>query len=550
MRRGWQWFGIARLTAASGLVAAVHGGVPAAGAQAAPDSTDRVLVAVVDAALQTAGRASWPGYDAVAQSVVVYRAGRWAILVNPPAGAPAGGWLRYPASWPALARPAWLDPDGDPGLIGQLGFDYDAPGGLVVAIPLDEALVTGYGARSGAALFSFLVHEAFHQFQRGRFADVETPSEEQYPMLDAVNNALAALEFLALRDAVRALGQGDSAGAKEAARVAMAVHAERWDRLDEVARGIERSKEVVEGTAKYVETRFVSSFAGLCRSGAVERLGPLCRSFEGLDAATWLADDFDRRLTGGAIAPADMARNRIYPVAAAVALLLDEYEPAWKTDVEREGTSRGLFAHLDAVLGVGAVERAELLEGARTRHGWRDLLSSSEARVREYVGGFERAMSAFEAEGGVRVVVRVPTAGVSRSRQSRAERWVVDAGRRTLGRFVAWTLRRRGDPALELRLENLTVLDEVSDDGRRTVTAHVPAPVAVTVDGEPLPAGFAGTRAFDSIAVEAAGTVVRAAVSGSVTVLPGVVRIDLGGTERDEPESPRLVGSGRSERRD
>jgi len=69
--------------------------------------------------------------------------------------------------------------------------------------------------------------------------------------------------------------------------------------------------------------------------------------------------------------------------------------------VERECTSRGLFAHLDAVLGVGAAERAGLLEQARTRHGWPDLLASSAERVREYMDGFdgfdgfEQAMSAF-----------------------------------------------------------------------------------------------------------------------------------------------------------
>lgn len=516
-----RWWGVP-------LVVWALGPGPAAATAQVPDSTDRALLAVVDASLETALRAPtpWPGYDAARRSLVVYRPGSWSVLLSPPDTEPSSPWSRYPGAWPSLPRSAWWNAGGDPGLVGQLGFDYDAPGGLVVAIPLYEDLGPDYGS-GGAYLFSFLVHEAFHQYQRHRFADVETPSEERYPTLDPENNAMAALEFLALRDAVAASGGVDEDVARERARMAVAVHAERLSRLDDDARTIERSKEVVEGTAKYVETRFVASMARLCASGAVPHLESLCRSFEGLDAASWLADDFRRRLTDGAIAPADMARNRIYPVAAAVALLLDEYEPGWKSVVEGEGTTRGLFDHLAGVAAVSDAEGPALVAEARARYGWTTLLSSSAARVREYRESFDSAMARFDAGTGMRVTVSLPSSGVSRSRSSREQRWVVDAGRRTLGRFVVYTLRRRTDPALQLSLENVVVLDALSDDGRRSVTVHVPGSVVLVVDGDRLPAGFSGTRAFDRISFEATGAALSTTMGGTLAARAGELRIDL-----------------------
>ncbi|MFQ5671060.1 MAG: hypothetical protein ACE5HD_11175 [Acidobacteriota bacterium] len=115
-----------------GLAGLAHG-VPAA-ARPMPDSTDQALLLVVEAVLEGAARgpAPWPGYDAAARPLLVYRVGRWSLLLNPSTPDPVEGWIRYPASWPPLSRPAWLDLDGDPNLVGQLFFDYEVPGGRVV----------------------------------------------------------------------------------------------------------------------------------------------------------------------------------------------------------------------------------------------------------------------------------------------------------------------------------------------------------------------------------------------------------------------------------
>ena len=447
------------------------------------------------------------------------------MLLNPPLPDPVDGWVAYPDSWPRLSRPAWFQPGGDPRLVGQLAFDYEVPGGRVVAIPLYEQLPAEYSQRD-IGLYSFIVHEAFHQFQRHSFADVETLSEELYPMLDSVNNALAGLELRALKDAVLALGEADSTRAHESALLALAVHDHRSEQLDSVARMIERSKEVVEGTAKYVETKMVMALAEVCRT-RVHVLEPFCQLVDRTEAARWLADDFDRRISAGAIAPSDMARNRMYPTAAAAGVLLDVYEPHWKDAIQREGTRQGLFQHLSDAIGPTAESRPVLLDRARERYGWAPLLSSSAALVRHYLEGYKEALSMFNAQAGTRVVLQVPVANITRSRSSREDRWVVDAGRRTLGRFVVFTLRRRTEPTLDLDVRNAFVLDETSDDGYRSVTFRSIGPLTVTADGRPVSTETAAVREFDNLTFSAGNAALHSALRGKLTTRPGEIHIRM-----------------------
>jgi hypothetical protein len=484
-------------------------------AQALPDSTDTSLLLVANAVLATSALSPkpWPGYDASSRPLVVYRVGRWSALLNPPSSHPVDGWVDYPESWPPLSRPAWFKPDGDPSLVGQLAFDYEVPGGLVVAVPLYEQLPSDYGERD-LYLYGFIIHEAFHQFQRNVFSSVETPSEEFYPMLDSVNNALAGLELRALKEALEALLEGDCTRARESAVLALAVHDHRLEELDNVARTIERSKEVLEGTAKYVETQMVAALAHACRapSPALERFCPMVAD---MGAVRWLGDDFDRIVSAGAIAPTDMARNRIYPMAAAAGFLLDAYDRDWKTAVERDGTGRGLFQHLSDAIGPTAASRSVQVDRARERYGWQSLLPASAGLVDDYLGRYNEALRRFETEVGTRVVLQVPTANITRSRSSREERWVVDAGRRTLGRFVVFTLSTRSGARLELNVRDAYVLDETDDDGYRYVTFHVIGPLTTTADAQPVPTEPEATREFETLSFEASNAGLHSALRGS-----------------------------------
>lgn len=468
-----------------------------------PDSTDRALVGTLAGVLATSDTTVWPGYRFTADPLMVYRPGGWALLIGLPDGQPQPpGWEAYPAGWPELGRPALFREHAPKELVGQLAFDHDVAGHAVMVLPLFAELPPELGARD-RQLFAFLVHEAFHAYQRRAFRDTDTPSEEDYPLLDPENNALAALEMLALADALRALRDSDEAMVRDASRRVATAHAVRWQRLGDGARAIERSREVVEGTAKYVEAQSVGVLVRVC--DATEPPPPLlCSQFAGESPAGWLIADMESRLAGNALDPRDMPRLRIYSVAAAVGLLLDRYSPGWKREAETAGTGVSLFERLASVL---QIEPSGDTLSTRLRHlyDWDDLLSKATARVAAYREDFERELSGFRERPGVRLSIELPQTGVSRGRSSRGPRWIVDEGRRVFGDFASYTLRRRGAAPLTLSIEDHAVLDETAVSGRRTVTVVILAAPAVMADGRTLDLREGDTMSFDNLELRAEG---------------------------------------------
>jgi hypothetical protein len=96
-----------------------------------------------------------------------------------------------------------------------------------------------------------ILHEAFHVHQ-GRLAPDKHANEQtvgQYPVLDASNNALVALETRILRDAVLA-----KEAAQRRARIEqyLAVRTLRRAGLDTSSVSYENLTEFTEGTAMYV----------------------------------------------------------------------------------------------------------------------------------------------------------------------------------------------------------------------------------------------------------------------------------------------------------
>jgi hypothetical protein len=164
---------------------------------------------------------------------------------------------------------------------------------------------------------------------------------------------------------------------------------------------------------------------------------------------------------------------------------------------------------------------------ARERYGWQSLLSASAGLVSKYLDSYNEALRRFNAEAGTRVVLRVPAANITRSRSSREDRWVVDAGRRTLGRFVVFTLRTRSGPGFELTVRNAYVLDETEDDGYRSVTFYVIGPVSITADAQSVPTETEATRAFESLSFEADGAGLHSVLRGTLTTRPGELRIRM-----------------------
>jgi hypothetical protein len=147
-----------------------------------------------------------------------------------------------------------------------------------------------------------LVHEIFHVFQARRHPKWGGNEVEQlvYPSEDAEVLAQRRLESTALRRALAA--DNRRAAGAWAARV-LAARQERFARLTDPSAAYERGTEMKEGLARYVEAK--------------------------------TAGDGDSLLPEAEFPP-DGVRLRTYDSGAAIGLLLDRLDPAWKRRLEEK----------------------------------------------------------------------------------------------------------------------------------------------------------------------------------------------------------------------
>ena len=487
------------------------------------DSADLRTITAVVTAFRVSRDSVWPGYNLSVQPFLVYRPGRWAVVLNPPGD--IEGYQPYPNSWPQLAAPALLHLGATPGLVGQLEFSFPMGSASMVAIPLADNLPQQALARA-QSLFAFVVHEAFHQFQRTTFGEIDEPSEERYPILDAENSARAALEIYILADAVRALARRDLAGAQRFTRLFLAQRRFRWEHASPLVRDFERAKEVSEGTAKYVETRLVAIAADRCRTGAFIDAG-VCPSFNAATVPSYLQTDFESRLTDGTLGPADVPRNRIYPIGAAMGVLLDFFGVDWKHQAANLPDASTLADLLAPPIPIPAADLLSLREEADWRYALPQLRQRTQSLADAYVREADAAIRAFEAQPGHRVEVRLPAAGTSRSRSSSTNRWVVNDGNRVFGSdFLAYTLRRQSDQ-LFMRVERKAVLDDLVPPGERHVAFFVPSVDSISVDGAPFAVTSVDAYRFEVLSIKGTGFSLDVRVPGTLTLSEGRVVVRL-----------------------
>ena len=487
------------------------------------DSVDLRTIAAVVTVFKTSRDSVWPGYDLSLRPFLVYRPGQWAVVLNPPGD--IEGYQPYPKSWPQLAAPALLHLGATPGLVGQLEFDFPLGSATTVAIPLADNLPEQALARA-RSLFAFVVHEAFHQFQRATFGEPDEPSEELYPILDTENSARAALEIHILEDAVRGVERRDLAGARRFTGLFLAQRRFRWEHASPLVREFERAKELSEGTAKYVETRLVANMAIICRT---RRFADpyVCPSFRSVTVPGYLQADFESRLTDGALSPADVPRNRIYPTGAAMGVLLDFYGIEWKNKAANLPDSSTLADLLAAAFPVPASRLESLRKEAERRYDLPQIQRRTQTLVDSYVREANAAIRAFDAQSGYRVEIQLPAAGTSRSRSSNTKRWVVNNGSRVFGsEFLAYTLRRPNQQVF-MSVERRAVLDDLVPPGERRVAFFVPSVDSIRVDGAPLAVTSATERRFEGLSIKGAGFTLDVRVPGTLTLSAGHVAVRL-----------------------
>lgn len=295
-----------------------------------PAEEDRLLAAVLARDALPADQA-WPGFDPAGWPLAISD-GTTTLLAghpHPPADftplPDVEGVARRPGRHPLVTANTSVDLAGAPTATVLVGGDDPDP--------LELAAVAA--------------HEAFHLFQRRFPAWVADESQLfVYPVEDGELLALRRLESHALREALAA---DDCRGW---AATAVLARQERFAAMSDGAVGYERSLELYEGLAQYVQDR--------CRAGRPPRELPA----EGLPSAD--------------------VRARCYLSGAAWARLLDRLEPGWAATItpddapfldervaDRLGALRARPMHVDPGL------RARLLGEAQ-----QEVAALSEARIR------------------------------------------------------------------------------------------------------------------------------------------------------------------------
>ena len=228
-----------------------------------------------------------------------------------------------------------------------------------------------------------ILHEAFHVHQ-DRLAPGKGANEAavaHYPVMDASNNALVALETRILRDAVLA-----KEAAQRRARIEqyLAVRTLRRAGLDTASVSYENLNEFSEGTARYVQLRFDqlgervtpvsemylrAGFTGYRGGVLLRRLER--RMDEMVKVASFSDDRFGNKFGGGPL------RFRLYDTGGAQALLLDEVAPDWKQRIFEPGVY--LTDLLAAAIPLSSDQRARLVAQSKAEYGYDSIFVNRQA---------------------------------------------------------------------------------------------------------------------------------------------------------------------------
>jgi len=483
------------------------------------DSVALLAAAGVVQLYQRTHDSAWPGYDLSQRPFLVYIPDRWAVLVN--ASGPIEGFEEYPRDWIPLGTNAVLHPGPFREAVGQLVFKLTIDSLETVAIPFSAEIKERRAGAIGSGL-AFITHEAFHQHQYETFQSMEdTGSEENYPILDADNMALATLEMRILMDAIKASAKERREQVSELAREFLAVRERRWRRGDPFIAQFERTQELKEGSAKYVEVRSVGMIGDLCRdTAATPPIPAICDVFAPVTMEAYLLSEFESRLSEEALDPRDMARNRSYPVGAALGVLLDFFGVDWKQRVAAGAVGVSLPGLLREGLPAGAAPPESLAARAEGRYRYADILAGCQKLAAEFPHAAEAALRDFEAQPGLRVTVMLPISGMARSRSCRGNRWVLDG---ELGRDVfskdcaSYTMKTAAGEGLFLEVHNTSILEQ--DDqtgGSRRVSFFTREIAGLNMDGKPWPGPEPGTRSFESVNITGANFRLQSTRAGTM----------------------------------
>lgn len=221
-----------------------------------------------------------------------------------------------------------------------------------------------------------ILHEAFHVYQK-RVASGKKANEmivSQYPLLDPVNNSLYVLEGQIIKDALFSEGKKECL---EKIKQFVAVRTYRQSLMDSIFAEYENLNEFVEGTAKYVEYKFLE---------IGERIRPIDEmyyqnGFYGYRKV--LSDQFRNKINDmvNIVAVNDNRfgnkfgsgplRFKLYDLGACQALLLDKVAPEWKKKIFNPGVY--LCDLLEDAVKLSSQEKNKYLKSAKKDYNYEEV---------------------------------------------------------------------------------------------------------------------------------------------------------------------------------
>lgn len=468
--------------------------------------------------------AVWPGYDLSRQPFIVYVPDKWVLLLNAPRGKAIEGFSDLPAGWPDLGTPALYHEGQYRDLVGQLAFAFPVADLELAAIGIPEGL-TKERAFPSSGLTDFIIHENFHEFQDKNFGEIPWEREERYPILNAENTALASVEMGLLRDALKPVYARDRTKTEEFVRLFGAVRRSRWASGPPFVKRYEQGQEIREGTAQYVQMKCVDLLKDLDYRSSVSHRN-VRDTLKGFSPLEVRLRDFESRLSGKTIEPDDMIRNRIYPVGATLGLLADALGIAWKEAAQKAGPDFVFHEILERALPPDGPPDSALLEEAKRRYGYEEILANTKGSIASYKEGFEQALTVFESQAGIRVEIAFAYKSLSRSRVGAGRKWVMDEGAKTLGQTYRVFTLKNDDLTVESR-ENGVLENDDWDRKDKRVALFVPEITTLRIDGaarnmDPAVSGEFGTLDLAGpnffISVKTPGTIVGSGRAVKVTL--------------------------------
>ena len=238
---------------------------------------------------------------------------------------------------------------------------------------------------------TLILHEAFHVYQ-SKMAPEKSANEmviSQYPLLDPVNNALYVLEGNILKDALLSM---EPSVRQEKIKEFVAVRSFRQSLLDSNCVEYENLNEYVEGTAKYVEYKFLKAGETVepiremyYQNGFDGYRGILPNKFQNridnmVNVVAVNDDRFGNKFGSGPL------RFKLYELGACQALLLDEVMPEWKEKIFKDGVY--LSDMLRQSMAIPEPEMKRYLEQAKSEYKYDDAYRSKlqfEKEGKEYI---------------------------------------------------------------------------------------------------------------------------------------------------------------------